>query len=341
MAVVALQARSAEFRALTSSLADWAAQIQPMLVLLRPTDIESAAPVVAELYRRGVVPLVDSSLHTGRSPLRNVPGTFAALADELLRPTPWTQADPADDSAAFCPVLRLESSVREVVWAKQWLAERGTRVAVRLAPQRPLAHQRVLELATALGLRATALHIILDCGYVAEHELAEWRAVRRAAVGLLGSLRPERATILASAIPVARDRLGCRAELPRRERDLWLEVRSACPQLPVEYGDHGVVAMPDGPPGPGGRTPHPYLYYTGRVSYLFLRRRATGTAPGRYAEAFHELVKDLLATDAARPAEFSWGDRELRRRYTGSSTEWIAFATSHHLSQVAHETRAA
>ncbi|MET1074083.1 MAG: hypothetical protein ABWY11_15660, partial [Umezawaea sp.] len=78
---------------------------------------------------------------------------------------------------------------------------------------------------------------------------------------------------------------------------------------------------------------------------IALRRQVDRTAKGALATGFADLAGELvLLADFAGP-DYSWGDERLDScgrgtGQAGSSSQWIAMATSHHIRHVTLETAA-
>ncbi|MFG2060381.1 hypothetical protein ACGFIK_03075 [Micromonospora sp. NPDC048871] len=106
--------------------------------------------------------------------------------------------------------------------------------------------------------------------------------------------------------------------------------------LEVGFGDYGVMSAAPGGALPGDRLPT--LRYTDEDAWWVYRWSRRG---GRGDERMADLCRALVSAPHWPPAgaDFSWGDHEILRRArgvagAGSTTNWLAWSTSHHLAQV-------
>ncbi|WP_343450033.1 beta family protein [Micromonospora oryzae] len=126
----------------------------------------------------------------------------------------------------------------------------------------------------------------------------------------------------------------------RLERWDWLLWRRLA-DLGVRYGDYAVgCAVPGGEPL-SDRLPT-VRYTTDREWWLYRWSRRGGRGDERVADLCRTLVS--AAHWPAAGAAFSWGDHEILRRArrvagAGSTTNWAAWSTSHHLAHVLHQLR--
>ncbi|SCL20602.1 Beta protein [Micromonospora rhizosphaerae] len=145
-----------------------------------------------------------------------------------------------------------------------------------------------------------------------------WRSVTVAAGGM-----PPTLTRLPTDEPV---------RLERFDWQLWQRLAD----LGVGYGDYGVSHAAPSADGPGDRLPT--LRYTADGAWWIYRWSRRG---GRGDERFADLCRTLVSAPhwPTAGAAFSWGDHEIVRRARrvagpGSSTNWVAWGTSHHLAHV-------
>ncbi|EEP73749.1 hypothetical protein MCAG_04076 [Micromonospora sp. ATCC 39149] len=145
-----------------------------------------------------------------------------------------------------------------------------------------------------------------------------WRAVTVAAGGLPPTL---------SGYPTD--------EPVRLERWDWLLWRRLA-DLGVRYGDYAVGCAVPGGDAAGDRLPT-VRYTTDSAWWLYRWSRRGGRGDERVADLCRTLVSAAhWPTDGA---SFSWGDHEILRRArrvagAGSTTNWAAWSTSHHLAHV-------
>ncbi|OKI89215.1 beta family protein [Micromonospora sp. CB01531] len=177
--------------------------------------------------------------------------------------------------------------------------------------------------------------LLIDAGDVccpADVRLAEPRIRRLAEWARRHAWRS--VTLVAGAMPPTLARLPT-DEPVRLDRFDWL-LWQRLADLGVGYGDYGVCcAVPDAE-GPGDRLPT--LRYTTDEAWWLYRWSRRG---GRGDERFADLCRTLVAAPhwPVAGAGFSWGDHEILRRArrgagAGSTANWIAWSTSHHLAHV-------
>ncbi len=145
-----------------------------------------------------------------------------------------------------------------------------------------------------------------------------WRAVTVAAGGL-----PPTISRLPTDEPV---------RLDRWDWLLWQRLAD----LGVGYGDYGVGCAVPGADAAGDRLPT-VRYTAGGAWWVYRWSRRGGRGDERVADLCRTLVSaPHWPTDGAA---FSWGDHEILRRArrtagAGSTTNWAAWSTSHHLARV-------
>ncbi|MGW1057390.1 beta family protein [Micromonospora rubida] len=121
----------------------------------------------------------------------------------------------------------------------------------------------------------------------------------------------------------------------RLDRWDWLLWRRLA-DLGVGYGDYGVDCAVPGVDAAGDRLPT--VRYTTDGAWWVYRWSRRG---GRGDERVADLCRTLVSAPhwPAGGAAFSWGDHEILRRSrgmagAGSTTNWAAWSTSHHLARV-------
>ncbi|MEM9615007.1 MAG: beta family protein [Actinomycetota bacterium] len=151
-------------------------------------------------------------------------------------------------------------------------------------------------------------------------QIAEWRNTV-----LLGTSMP------ASLSCVPQGSVGV---LPRREWDLWRDVRGEMLGRPPVYGDY-VVQHPK-PPSSGGPGMRANIRYTAEEMTVVAR----GLSVMEEGKAqYTQLCLDLVDHDDFSGPQFSWGDQTiadcaLGRIEPGDQTMWRGAGTSHHLAYV-------
>ena len=141
-------------------------------------------------------------------------------------------------------------------------------------------------------------------------------------------------SVVAGGMPPALSRLPTDEPVPLCRWDWLLWQRLA--DLGVGFGDYGVASAAPGVPLPGDRLPT--VRYTSDDAWWIYRWSRRG---GRGDERVADLCRALVSAPHWPPAgaNFSWGDHEILRRArrvagAGSTSNWLAWSTSHHLAQV-------
>lgn len=205
-----------------------------------------------------------------------------------------------------------------------------------------LAHA-IEYIATTLRLAPEDLHVVLDEDYtpaVHEHHVD---ALARRINGLSG-LDYASITVLAGSTPPQRTDSETHTRT-RAEVLLRNAVQQHCDRA-LACGDYGVVHPV--PHAPKGRptAPNPYIHYTVPGETLSIARRIPnrrkGSPPhGALEHYFRAVAGELVRRPQFAGPSFSWGDcvldscRSTPITPIGSSTKWIALATSHHVAHLA------
>ncbi|MBO4208665.1 beta family protein [Micromonospora echinofusca] len=127
------------------------------------------------------------------------------------------------------------------------------------------------------------------------------------------------------------------ARLPRWDWLLWRQLVD----LRVDFGDYGLRSALPAFDVPADRLPT--MAYTAEETWWVYRWSRRG---GRGDHRFTDLCRTLVSAPYWPPAGagFSWGDHEILRRARhaagpGSTSNWTAWSTSHHLTQVLTDLR--
>ncbi|PPK66808.1 hypothetical protein V5P93_004846 [Actinokineospora auranticolor] len=261
------------------------------------------------------------------------PGGSFAFLDDHIESTLDGQL--SLDVPAIIPVVHDNASDSELAAVALLQQHRPRDVVIRFHDLAPACLDDRLR-RVVRGSRAKGVHAVIDLGYVDDARPESVVPFARALVDRLG---PAAVTVLAGSIPAKRNGYTTTTRA-RPELALWQAVSD---EVPVHYGDYGVVHPAIPPPStPGKRSVHPYLYYTTPGHVVALRRPLEKAVERAAAAGFADLASELVARKDFAGTAFSWGDRELsgcrRGGVRGASTTstWVAMATSHH---VAHLTR--
>ncbi|WP_309148218.1 beta family protein [Micromonospora endophytica] len=291
------------------------------------------APAVAPILQLSVMDrwVVDA---LGRLP----PGLVPAV--EVDDRSDLAGAEPARWGVPLIPVIGPTESDRRLV--AHGLAARAHtgRAVVRL---RISQHRAGPDATTAAmeriwryaRLAPEECDLLVDCGDVccaADVRTTEPRARRVLDWARRHAWRS--VAVVAGGIPPTLHRLPTDepVRLVRWDWLLWQRLTD----LGVGFGDYGVSpATPDAEPG-GDRLPT--VRYTTDGAWWIYRWSRRG---GRGDERVTDMCRALVSAPHWPPAgaNFSWGDHEIVRRSrrlagAGSTTNWLAWSTSHHLAHV-------
>ena len=185
----------------------------------------------------------------------------------------------------------------------------------------------------SLGIAPSQLDVVLDLRYVGRSDLATVRATALEAVRAIHQVGEFRNLVLAGgSVPQMLGRADESAERreSRFELALWREIISMLgEQIPIAFGDHGIVWAYFAPPAERVRVPARIRYTTDRDHVFY---RATR---GEYAR----ICRQLVSSDDFLGANYSIGDKAISLRAQqimrpGGPASWIAADTNHHLELV-------
>jgi hypothetical protein len=319
-----LRPRRGELAALHHLDAATASRVMP-IIELSPGD--RLPPLLRQLPpRTGAVAVDLSAVEEPADPLSSPP---LDLAEEL-----------AELGVAMLPVLRAYDSRRRLV--EHGLAARMHlgRAVLRLQPHRD-AHNPATATATAVrlltgaGLEAERVDLVIDLAETACAAHANRFEERARHVLRWARSSPWRSvTVAAGAMPPNLDDLPTDEAVPVGRLDARVWARLSEPG--VGYADYGVTS-PVRRQGVNRRQ-LPTLRYTAERDWWIYRWARRGA---RSDDRCHDLCRTLVGSPQwpAAGARFSWGDAQIARqarsaRGGGSSANWIAWSTSHHIAHV-------
>jgi hypothetical protein len=248
------------------------------------------------------------------------------------------------------PVIRLSDPEAYIDQFRRLSREREPGACLRIGGEDlddalvPLDHA-VEQLLERHHLRPAEVDLILDFGAVGDDSTLAMAA--RLARFVLPTLdrEPWRSFALgAGGFPVNLAEVAAYtiAEIPRRDRQLWMQISGLRLRRPLDYSDYAVT-NPLLQTGVAFAAP-PQIRYTGRESWFVVKGRRTDR---RGHAQFFELCSRLLREHSSEvaPAEFSWGDRRFHDAAISANSEvavvgpgnasvWRAIATSHHIAHV-------
>lgn len=360
--VSVLKCKMGELEALRETDSQTVGHVTPLVELLANTRDQPESRILPTFLKCAMKlaldgnPLwVDPYWLPKNNPLRTRPqGVFGELdrrIDEELGVMARMKAVPN-----LIPVLHTSMTQSELATVR-FLQEREKRqIAVRVRKPRETDTfhiiRRLHRIAERSGVTTDDVHLILDEQYVDhvdEHLVTHLTAVAQQVRDMLPLAS---VTLLSGDIP---DHPGTdyRMRLRARvDRQLWRTVDAFLREKAgagIRYGDYGVVPPIPKYSGSSGQV-HPYLYYTTQDHMLFAAKQVPFGRDGKIsnharAGAFTQLADMLTEHPCFLGAEYSWGDREFVRccssgpRRAGTPAEWLAMATSHHLTHMARNNQ--
>ncbi|HDS1733425.1 beta family protein [Pseudomonas sp. BP8] len=228
---------------------------------------------------------------------------------------------PLSDGAYFC--IRLDSLAIEDLGDLDHLSE------------------IIEDMVLSTGLVESNTPVLIDMGDVTKFSIQDVMEILETAYGHLSSLGFKRIIMSGSSIPDSiekavkeRDSSGL---VQRKEMIAWKGFLSANPTASLSFGDYGV------------RNPRASdtiatnmnvkIRYTVNNAYFVARGHSVKGDEG-YAQS-QKLSKIIVDSIHYRQPKFSWGDAMIKQcslgKIVGSSTDWIAYDTNHHLKAVTGE----
>lgn len=355
---MALKGKMGELDALRRTEPATVGEVTPLIELLSnvkeserakvlPTLLDCAATLLAQRQ-----PLwIDPHYLPQDNPLRSNPaGVFGELDQRIEEQFGMFPPEPPVPS--LIPVVRETADERELADIRMLQEHQPRSIAVRLCKPHdaevPDVIRRIRDIAERAGAILDEVHVIVDEQYV--KDVDEQVSARDIAVvqRLTDALEPASVTLLSGCTPeVRKDFEPCLHT--RTDAQLWSVVDGAVRDAAgtgVRYGDYGLVPpIPKEPKGPI-MPPNPYVRYTVAGQTLCLAKRVPKDGPteGSYADTFSEVADTLTERPEFAGPGYSWGDREFHRcrtggtRRAGSATDWLAMATSHHITHLARST---
>nr|WP_199714615.1 beta family protein [Micromonospora radicis] len=291
------------------------------------------APMIAPILQLSVM---DRSIveALGRLP----PGLVPAL--DVSAVPDAAAAEPARWGVPLMPVICLADGERRLAAHGATARAHTGRAVVRLRVGQDRAGPDATTAATERIWRYARLapeqcDLLVDCGDVgcpADVRVVEPRVRRMLDWARRHAWRS--VSVAAGGMPAALSRLPTDepVRLGRWDWLLWQELAD----LGVGFGDYGVASATAVPAVAGDRLPT-VRYTTDDAWWIYRWSRRGGRGDGRVADLCRTVVSTSHWPSAG--AAFSWGDHEILRRArrgagAGSTTNWLAWSTSHHLAHV-------
>jgi len=349
--VAALQNRSGELAALANASEDTWRRFTPLVQIVGPKD--SAGPLNASTVAAWVKRIADAVdghplfLDVMRlkpsHPVTTTNGTVAVL--ERIY---WAARR---RGLVFVPTIWVgRSDPTHLAMAANAHAVDGRGVAFRYTPRSLILPPNInigaylMQLRERLDVEPESADLLIDLEFIESdaelHPEDVADAINDAVTG--GAWR--NVVLLGTSIP---SMLGCVpegsvGELPRREWELWLDLREALGDVNVSFGDYAIQHCRP-PEDGGGPSMRANIRYT--TSGVTLIARGTGAVIVEGIEQYRELCDWLTARPEFCGRGYSWGDRTIYdcSRGTlepGAQSMWRGAGTSHHLRFVTDQLRA-
>lgn len=251
----------------------------------------------------------------------------------------------------FVPVVWVgESSKKHVTFVAEAAKEERRGVALRFrflkgaTPAGETREAMLKKLCCDLGCDASSCDLLLDLEYLSPHQDLDPRLVADSINEMAAVASWRSIVLLGSSIPTA---LGCIDEgtvgsLPRREWELWTQLRSCNLSRMPTYGDY-VVQNPRPPADGGWIQMRANIRYT--VANETLVARGEGALRDVGKQQYRELCRQIVDLEEFSGANYTEGDRVIEDCARGTTepgwqTMWRAVGTSHHLRFVTDQLRA-
>ena len=249
------------------------------------------------------------------------------------------------------PVMRLSDSAggrrrTELRHVMAWSHEPGgcLRISTEDLDDQIVPLDRAVEdYMEEVGVSPEQVDLIIDFAAVDDdHTAAMATRLARFVVPTLDRHAWRSFTLAAGAFPVNLGEVSAYqvARIPRRDRELWLQLSQMRLRRPLDYSDYAVT-HPLLQTGVAFAAP-PQIRYTSRDSWLVAKGRRTDRRSHRQFFDLCGRVRTDFATEIA-PASRSWGDAQFHvaadkagteEEQPGNASTWRAIATSHHIAHV-------
>ncbi|MGH3503290.1 MAG: beta family protein [Nocardioidaceae bacterium] len=352
--VVALKGKMGELDALRGTDPAVVGEVTPLIELLSNVKESERAKVLpalldcaATLLTRRQPLWIDPHYLPRNNPLRNNPvGVFGELDQRIEEQFGLFLPQPPVPN--LIPVVRETTGERELAGIRMLQEHQPRPIAIRLCKPHdvevPDVIRRIRDIAERARVAVDEVHVIVDEQYVKDVDgrlsARDIAVIRR----LADALEPASVALLSGCTPeVRKDFEPCLRN--RTDAQLWGVVAGAVRDatgIGVRYGDYGIVPpIPKEPKGPI-TPPNPYVRYTAGGQTLCLAKRVPRNRPneGAFADVFSEVADTLTGCPEFAGPDYSWGDHEFVRcrtggsRRAGQSRDWLAMATSHHITHL-------
>ena len=203
-------------------------------------------------------------------------------------------------------------------------------------------HDRVAEMLDDLQIEPRRCAILIDFGDVTALSLETLLDRAEAIMQVLEPMGFRRFATAGCSLPPTIDgavkNQNSSGKVVRKEMLLWQALRTGYPNLSWVFGDYGVrgpsTAEDVISPHTNGKIRH-----TIDLNYFIVRGHSMKI--GLKGAQMHQLAKTIVDSIHYMGPDFSWGDERIlacsKGDFKGSSTNWIAIDTNHHLAWVVAE----
>lgn len=197
---------------------------------------------------------------------------------------------------------------------------------------------QILERGAELGLKPNQIDLMIDLRDVMKFEFDELHGIVEDFFGINPNIRGYRSVILAgsSALKtvgdIPKDGVG---HVVRRELSLWTRIqREVVPDLPLVFGDYGVIHPEFSDQGPN-KNVNAKIRYTDRGRIIYFRGHGL-LHPEKDFMQYRTLAAQVRDSDVYQGRQFSYGDRYIDlvadfNATSGSLGTWVLADMNHHL----------
>lgn len=346
--VPVVQNRSGELSALAHASAVTWAWMTPLVELVGPRNNSKA-------YRHDTVKgwVKRTAESVGEHPffldvLRMRPAHATATADGTRPVLAVIYEAARKRKLRFVPVLRLSDPRSQVQLLRDTALIDGRGVALRYPlltaalPEGRTLESVIKESLRAVEVEVTGADLLIDLAYLSPEQDICAEDIIPAVDELAGFGNWRSFALLGTSIPSMLGGVitqGTVGEIPRREWELWSDLRQRGPRRMPSFGDY-VIQHPNPPQDGGGPSMRANIRYTTGNATVVARGLGPVVTEGR--EQYRELCQQLVDRPEFAGRDYSWGDEQIAdcasgMMEPGSNNAWRGAGSSHHLRRVADQ----
>jgi hypothetical protein len=351
--VAAVQNKTGELAALSHATSDTWERMTPLISIVGPKGPPDAYKI--ETVARWVKRVADA---VGLRPffldtLRLSPGHPTQTRDGDGQVLGMIHDEARRRGMEFVPILPLGGahSPEHVAVVRDTAGRDGRGAALRypirrIAPPPGMTHASILTDALKdIDVNVESADVLVDLSYLAAEDELHPDYVSEAIEDVLAAGDWRSVVLLGTSMPSMLGEVpeGTVGSLPRREWELWSEIRRSLPQRIPSYGDY-VIQHPDPPRDDegGGPSMRANIRYTVTGQTLIARGRGPVIQVGR--EQYRVLCQQLVERSEFAGSEFSWGDCQIAACAQGEIEPgwqplWRGAGSSHHFRVVTDQLR--